>query len=181
MHRPGRQTRTGRPADRATSDSLACRNQHGGCASCRSCGTLCTAVASVCRHQATSCRLHRASERCVAAPRLMGSKKNGGLYELARQNHPRDSLWSVTGSVRGALQSPVLAAEVVTMKEIYREIAHPAYPYCPTHNRLCPHPVVSWLTSAYPEKLPTFQAMCDRCTAEERARVILCYPPSRLP
>ena len=106
---------------------------------------------------------------------------DGGLYELARQNHPRDSLWSVTGSVRGALQSPVLAAEVVTMKEIYREIAHPAYPYCPTHNRLCPHPVVSWLTSAYPEKLPTFQAMCDRCTAEERARVILCYPPSRLP
>ena len=56
------------------------------------------------------------------------------------------------------------------MKEIYREIAHPGYPYCPTHNRLFPHPVVGWLTPAYPEKLPTFQVKCDRCEAEEGRR-----------
>jgi hypothetical protein len=55
------------------------------------------------------------------------------------------------------------------MKNISREIAHPAYPYCPQHNRLLPHPVVGWLTPAYPEKLPTVQVRCDRCKVEERS------------
>jgi|RhiMetStandDraft_8_1073273.scaffolds.fasta_scaffold32862_2 hypothetical protein len=49
------------------------------------------------------------------------------------------------------------------MKTIYREVAHPAYPYCRKHNRLFPHYTVGWLTPARPEALPTFQALCDIC------------------
>jgi hypothetical protein len=48
------------------------------------------------------------------------------------------------------------------MKAIYREIAHPASPYCPRHTRLLPHPVVGWLTPAYPEKLPGFSVVLFR-------------------
>ena len=36
-------------------------------------------ILSICRHQATQCRSHCASERCVSAPRLMGLEKNGGV------------------------------------------------------------------------------------------------------
>jgi hypothetical protein len=49
------------------------------------------------------------------------------------------------------------------MKEIYRDVAHPAFPYCQRHNRLFPHYTVGWLTPVYPEKLKTFPAVCDVC------------------
>jgi hypothetical protein len=120
--------------------------------------------------------------RCGAAQCLLGAEKHEDLrYEQSQQHHPRASLWAVTGGVLGALQSPVLGAAVVTMQNMYRESAHPAYPSCPRHNRLCPHPVVGWLTPAYPEQLPTFHVRGDRCKAEEQARVLLCSPPSYLP
>jgi hypothetical protein len=51
------------------------------------------------------------------------------------------------------------------MKTLYREVAHPAFPYCRKHNRLYPHYTVGWLTPARPEELPTFQAQCDECRA----------------
>jgi hypothetical protein len=56
-----------------------------------------------------------------------------------------------------------LGYEVVAMKEIYRDIAHPAFAYCQKHNRLFAHYTVGWLTPAYPERLITFQALCDIC------------------
>jgi hypothetical protein len=49
------------------------------------------------------------------------------------------------------------------MKDVYRDIAHHAFPYCKTHNRLFPHYTVGWLTPARPEELITFQALCDVC------------------
>jgi hypothetical protein len=52
------------------------------------------------------------------------------------------------------------------MKTIYREISHPAFPYCKKHNRLFAHATVGWLTPARPDELPTFQAQCDICKAE---------------
>jgi hypothetical protein len=52
------------------------------------------------------------------------------------------------------------------MKTIYREISHPAFPYCKKHNRLFPHYTVGWLTPARPEELITFQAQCDVCRQE---------------
>jgi len=52
------------------------------------------------------------------------------------------------------------------MKEVYRDIAHPAFPYCKRHNRLFPHATVGWLTPARPEELPTFPALCDGCKKE---------------
>ena len=52
------------------------------------------------------------------------------------------------------------------MKHIYRDVAHPAYPYCQKHNRLFPHWSVGWLTPARPEELEIFQAQCDVCRQE---------------
>jgi hypothetical protein len=49
------------------------------------------------------------------------------------------------------------------MKTIYREVAHPAFPYCRQHNRFFPHDTVGWLPPARPEALSTFQALCDIC------------------
>jgi hypothetical protein len=54
------------------------------------------------------------------------------------------------------------------MKHIYRETAHPAFPYCQQHNRLFAHYTVGWLTPARPEALHTFQALCDVCKAEAK-------------
>jgi hypothetical protein len=57
------------------------------------------------------------------------------------------------------------------MKTIYREVAHPAFPYCQKHNRLFPHYAVGWLTPARPQDLITFQAQCDVCRQEA---ILLC-------
>jgi hypothetical protein len=61
-----------------------------------------------------------------------------------------------------------LGYEVVAMKEIYRDTARPAFPYCQKHNRLFAHYTVGWLTPAYPDKLHTFPAQCDICRAEHQ-------------
>jgi len=73
----------------------------------------------------------------------------------------------------------LLGYEVVTMKQIYREISHPAFPYCKKHNRLFPHYSVGWLTPIYPEKLETFQAECDICKAEKSSPLFI--HKSRIP
>jgi len=49
------------------------------------------------------------------------------------------------------------------MKTIYREVSHPAFPYCQQHNRLFAHYTVGWLTPAHPEQLHTYEALCDIC------------------
>ena len=52
------------------------------------------------------------------------------------------------------------------VKGEYTTTAHGNFPYCKTHNRLFPHPIVGWLTPAKPEDIQTFQALCDLCRHE---------------
>jgi hypothetical protein len=58
------------------------------------------------------------------------------------------------------------------MKAVYRDIAHPAFPYCKQHNRLFPHYTVGWLTPARPEELHVFQALCDVCKGDARCSTV---------
>jgi hypothetical protein len=58
------------------------------------------------------------------------------------------------------------------MKQVYRDIAHPAFPYCRKHNRLFPHWSVGWLTPASTQDLHTFQAQCDVCRKEMLCNLI---------
>jgi hypothetical protein len=62
------------------------------------------------------------------------------------------------------------------MKQIYRDIAHPAFPYCKKHNRIFAHYTVGWLTPARPEELITFQALCDVCKKESTCNLVLGLP-----
>ena len=49
------------------------------------------------------------------------------------------------------------------MKQVSRDIAHPAFAYCKKHNRLFLHWSVGWLTPMSIEGLHTFYARCDEC------------------
>jgi hypothetical protein len=40
------------------------------------------------------------------------------------------------------------------------------FPYCTKHNRLYISALAMWLTPVYPQKLQTFQALCDECRTQ---------------
>jgi hypothetical protein len=67
------------------------------------------------------------------------------------------------------------------MKEVYRDISHPAFPYCKTHNRLFPHYTVGWLTPARPEELHVFQALCDLCKGDAQCFTAPSMPVASFP
>ena len=54
-----------------------------------------------------------------------------------------------------------------------RDISHHAMPYCPTHNRLSPHPCVGWLTPASVEGLAVIPARCPSCIKEQGDDIVL--------
>jgi hypothetical protein len=62
------------------------------------------------------------------------------------------------------------------MKEVYRNISHPAFPYCKKHNRLFPHYSVGWLTPGRPEELHIFQALCDICKGDPQCSTVRSIP-----